>query len=913
MAIKKNEIYTSLYASCDKLRGGMDPSQYKNYILTLLFVKYVSDKFKGVKYAEIEIPEGGSWDDILALRGTKNIGEGIDIVIAKLAEANELQGIIDNAHFNDDTKLGSGQTMVDKLTDLVNIFNRPEFDFRNNKAGGDDILGDAYEYLMRRFAVESGKSKGQFYTPAEVSRILAKVVGIDEIRPRAEGYTVYDPACGSGSLLIRAVNEAPFDIALYGQELDETTAGLAKMNLVLHNRAAGEIKGNKSTFSEPQYFEEGSGDQVLRRFDFVVMNPPFSTKNWTDGYKDFGRCEGFGAMPPEKNGDFAWFLHVIKSLKSTGKAAIIMPHGVLFRGNAEETIRRTIIDRGLIKAIISLPTNMFYGTGIPASVIVIDKEDADERAGSAEAYQGLSEEAIQRVINEEIASGTKGIFMIDASHGFIKDGNKNRLREEDIYRIITTFKRRIVSDPHYARFVPNYEIKVKNGYNLNISRYIESGEREDIQDIDGHLNGGIPVADVESLSKFWTLFPKLKEKLFQPVREGYFGIQVDVDEVRNVVYNDEDFSAYADRIAEAFAFWKAKVDAQLRSISEETDIKVLIAEIAEVLVTEFEPIELISKYDVYEALLSYWNETMADDAFVIKYDGYEAGRETNDIVEVTKGKDGKEKEKVKGWEGKLIPQSLMERVYFSAERDAISALQFEFDDAQASLDEWIEEQSGEDGLLSTDDGDGGEDEDSVKVNAKYLAERIAELQSHTVTDETLALEEFLEAFLAQGMKKKDYLSYISTHLLCAGAINDKGSVSKTTIAKRIKEIRATTPVREEYADDFAELTKAYEWAKRIDTLSKDIKEKSTDLDKAVREKYAALTDEELKDLLINQKWYVCIWEGVNALYKSAAHSLASRVSELGERYEYTLSELETKTDSLEETVKAHLERMGFVW
>lgn len=400
MAIKKNEIYSSLYASCDKLRGGMDPSQYKNYILTLLFVKYVTDKFKGVKYAEIEVPEGGSFDDIIALKGKKNIGEGIDIVIAKLAEANELQHIIDNAHFNDEAKLGSGQTMVDKLTDLVSIFQRPEFDFKNNKAGGDDILGDAYEYLMRRFAVESGKSKGQFYTPAEVSRILAKVVGIDEITERAEDYTVYDPACGSGSLLIRAVNEAPFEISLYGQELDETTAGLAKMNLVLHNKATGEIKGSHSTFSEPQYFEEGSDDQVLRRFDFVVMNPPFSTKNWTDGYKDFGRCEGYGATPPEKNGDFAWFLHVIKSLKRTGKAAIIMPFGVLFRANSEETIRKAIIDKGYIKAIIGLPANLFYGTGIAAAVIVIDKEDADERAG---------------------------IFMIDASRDFIKDGNKKEV------------------------------------------------------------------------------------------------------------------------------------------------------------------------------------------------------------------------------------------------------------------------------------------------------------------------------------------------------------------------------------------------------------------------------------------------------------------------------------------------------
>jgi len=885
MAIKKNEMYSSIYASCDKLRGGMDPSQYKNYILTLLFVKYVSDKFQGVSYADICIPKGGSWDDILALRGDKNIGEGIDKVIAKLAEANDLKHIIDNAHFNDETKLGSGKAMVDKLTDLVNIFNRPEFNFKNNKAGGDDILGDAYEYLMRRFAVDSGKSKGQFYTPAEVSRILAKVVGIDEIKPRSESYTVYDPACGSGSLLIRAVNEAPFEIAPFGQELDETTAGLARMNLVLHNKAAGEIRGNKSTFSEPQFFENGKEKEVLKRFDFVVMNPPFSTKNWTDGYIDYGRTSGY-TMPPEKNGDFAWFLHVIKSLKSTGKAAIILPHGVLFRGNAEETIRKSIIDKGLIKAIISLPTNMFYGTGIPASVIVVDKEDADERTG---------------------------IFMIDASRDFIKDGDKNRLREEDIYKIVTTYKKRVEIN-HYSRFVGNDEIKDKNGYNLNISRYIDSGELEDIQDIDAHLHGGIPMADVDALEKYWTLFPKLKQMLCSVLREGYYKLDTAVDEVRNVIYNDEDFVKYADKIEAAFASWKSKIDGKLRGISAETDIKTLIADIAEILVDEFRDSDLISKYDVYEVLLSYWNKTMADDAFVIKYDGYEAGCETTDIIETSKGKDGTEKEKYKGWEGKIIPKDIVELEFFSDERGEIELLKAEVDEAQSLLDEWVEEQSGEEGLLNSADDDSEDDEEkSIKVTSKLLLTMIYEIQSHTITDETLELEKFLSVFISQGMKKKDAIAYINEHPLCKSAINDKGNINKGSIVGRIKEIRTTSPVKEVYADDYKALISALSWANVIEEKNKEIKDKEKELDKNLREKYAELTVEEIKDLLINKKWYATIEIGIHDLYVSASHILASRITELGERYESTLSELTDDTNEYEAKVKAHLERMGFVW
>lgn len=227
-----------------------------------------------------------------------------------------------------------------------------------------------------------------------------------------------DPACGSGSLLIRALAEAPFEISGYGQEKDGSTAGLAKMNAVLHNKATIKIMAG-NTFSDPQ-FKKADDASELERFDYIVANPPFSLKNWSDGLKEFGRFSGYGDRPPEKNGDYAWLMHILKTLKSTGKAAVILPHGVLFRGNAEATIRQTIVDKGWIKGIISLPPNLFYGTGIPACIIVIDKEGAENRAG---------------------------IFMIDAGKGYVKDGSKNRLREQDIYRIVTTFNEQITTDP----------------------------------------------------------------------------------------------------------------------------------------------------------------------------------------------------------------------------------------------------------------------------------------------------------------------------------------------------------------------------------------------------------------------------------------------------------------------------------
>ena len=661
MAVKKTELYSSLWASCDALRGGMDASQYKDYILTLLFMKYVTDKYKGQKYGDLIVfdkandpnpdPEkrtGCSFDDFIALKNKKNIGEGIDKIIARLAEVNEgLKGVIDIAHFNDETKIGKNKEMVDKLTKLISIFQRPELDFSKNKAEGDDIIGDAYEYLMRNFASESGKSKGQFYTPAEVSRILAKIIGIDKCSDHDA--TVCDPACGSGSLLIRALEEAPFEISGYGQEKDSSTAGLAKMNAVLHNKATIKIMAG-NTFSDPQ-FKKAEDASELERFDYIVANPPFSLKNWADGLKEFGRFSGYGDRPPEKNGDYAWLMHILKTLKSTGKAAVILPHGVLFRGNAEATIRQKIIDKGWIKGIISLPPNLFYGTGIPACIIVIDKEGAKNRSG---------------------------IFMIDASKGYIKEGSKNRLREQDIYRIVTTFNEKITTDPKYARFVLNKEIKGKNEYNLNISRYIDSSDSEDIQDIYAHIHGGIPIADIDALEHFWKVFPSLKDELFDVFSEGYYKLNVEEDVIRQTIYSNEEFIAYGEKIDEAFSNWRNYADAKLKNLRTDISTKDLIVKLAQSILREFEDLSLINKYDVYQILLAYWNEELSDDVSMIISDeaGYGAARKTENIMKETKKTDanGNPKLKVVGWEGKLIPKKLIISALFSEEKRAMDDL-----------------------------------------------------------------------------------------------------------------------------------------------------------------------------------------------------------------------------------------------
>lgn len=888
MAVKKTDLYSSLWASCDKLRGGMDASQYKDYILTLLFMKYVTDKYKGQKYSDFEVfdkandpekdPEkrtGCSFDDFIALKNNANIGEGMDKVIARLAQVNpSLKGVIDNAHFNDEVKIGKGKEMVDKLTGLIAIFQRPELNFKNNKAEGDDIIGDAYEYLMRNFATESGKSKGQFYTPGEVSRILAKVIGIDKCTNK--NAEVCDPACGSGSLLIRALDEAPFDISGYGQEKDGSTAGLAKMNAVLHSKATIVIKA-ANTFSDPQYKKDGD-DTELRRFDYIVANPPFSMKNWMDGLQEYGRFDDYGDRPPETNGDYAWLLHILKTLKNDGKAAVILPHGVLFRGNAEATIRKTIIDKGWIKGIISLPANLFYGTGIPACIIVIDKEDGANR---------------------------EGIFMIDASKNFVKDGNKNRLRERDIYKIVNTFNRQIETDAKYARFVPNLEIKEKNNYNLNISRYIDSSDAEDIQNLQAHIHGGIPAVDIDSLEKFWSVFPSLKATLLSEYSKGYYRLNVEKDKIRQTIYANEAFSHYGDKIDTAFMNWRTYADSKLTVLNRETSVKELILDLAQKILKEYEQLTLIDKYDVYQVLLAYWNETMNDDVFLIVSDdkGFAIARDTENILgEYTSGAK-KGKEKIIGWEGKLIPKSIVIDVLFHEEKVAIENAENVVAETELKLLELFED-TGEDSVLSQISEDG-------KVKAKDIENEIAIIKSNIRTNETDALEKLLE--LLPDMKKKDYVAYIDKHPLCRGAYTEKGTITKSSILNRIAMVRSTMPVPAQYAQDYKELKSALELTHKADMYFKLVKELTAQLDAKCRERYSSLSDEEIKELLLNHKWYYTIGSGIEGLYSAISHQLANRIIELAERYEKTLSELTKHVEDYEAKVKSHLERMGFVW
>lgn len=729
--------------------------------------------------------------------------------------------------------------------------------------------------MMRKFATESGKSKGQFYTPAEVSRILANVVGISRCTDTSA--TVCDPACGSGSLLIRAIDAAPIPIMGYGQEKESTTAGLAKMNAVLHRKAEITIKSG-NTFSNPQYLDK-SDNSILERFDYIVANPPFSMKNWRDGIagKEYGRFEGYGDTPPEKNGDYAWLMHILKALKSNGKAAVILPHGVLFRGNAEATIREAIIKKHWIKGIISLPANLFYGTGIAACVLVIDKEGAANR---------------------------QGIFMIDASRGYVKDGNKNRLRERDIYRIITTFNQQITTDPKYARFIPNDEIEKKNGYNLNITRYIDSTDPEDIQDIYAHIHGGIPAVDIDGLSKYWEVFPSLKAELLTAISEKYYSLNVEHENIRQTIYKNAEFSDYGEKLDEAFAAWKAKEYPALSSLDEDVSARELIISLAEDILAEFEHLTLIDKYDVYQVLLAYWNEVMNDDVSLIisEPDGYANARVTDNIEEeITQGKN-KGEMKVTGWEGRLIPKAIVIDTFLREEKNAIEEAENVVAETESQLSDLIESADEESALADV--------AENGKVKTKDLEAKIEELTQYVETEETIELELLMDQL---PMQKKRLQAYLVGHPRCKSALTDKGTVNKSSIMLRLLVIRTEENIPESLQDDVNQLKAALELCGMISDYNKVVKDLNKALDEKCRARYDSLTHEEILELLVNKKWFDSIFFGIADLYAAISHHLTNRIIELADRYEDTLPELDKVTTEYEAKVKSHLERMGFKW
>ena len=667
MAIKKSQLYSALWEGCNALRGGMDASQYKDYVLTMLFLKYISDKQKADPGSMIyTIPEGCTFDDVIKLKNTSNIGDDLNKILAKIGKEfmNDDQFFRD-ADFNDSQKLGAGKDLVDTVSSLIGEFQRPGLDFGYNRAADDDLIGDAYEFLMRKFAQTSGKSKGQFYTPAEASRLAAELLDIRH--DERKNISIYDMASGSGSLLLRAANESnATTTSLHGQEIDISTLRMSRLNMILHGKAGYDDLRDGDTLNSPKHL---TPDNKLQTFDYCVANPPYSVKNWRKSAKvndEYGRWnEDVIGLPPSSKGDFAFLLHLVKSLKSTGKGACFLPHGVLFRGSIEKgegeaMVRKYLCKQHLISGIIGLPPNIFYGTSIPTCIVVIDKASAHN---------------------------SKGIFMIDAKAGFVKDGDKNRLREQDIRRICDTW---FAHDEiaHYSRLVTWDEIE-SNGYNLNIPRYVLPADTEPIQNLDAHLNGGIPEEDINALQLLWTLCPTLRSDLFEPLREGFMQFTpAAVEDIDATIQANASYQAQQAEYHKVIDQWQDWMRQSLNDVCVGCQPKILIQEWGKHILEQFaECKSLVDKYDIYDELYNYWSETLQDDAYMVSRDGWQVS------IELPKDKKGNVRKSYTYADiaCDLLPSMVLIEACMPEQLYAIQELNAKIEQKQAEMDEQVEQ------------------------------------------------------------------------------------------------------------------------------------------------------------------------------------------------------------------------------
>lgn len=462
--INQDRINRAAWEACDTFRGVVDPAEYKNYILVMLFLKYLSDVRKDtikelsekypndpervqrqLSYEPIQMPETSTFDYLHLNRGADDIGQKINMAFTALEDANrgKLEGVFREIDFNSTRNLGEPKQRNKRLKHLLEDFAKPDLDLRPSRVGNLDIIGNTYEYLISRFASDSGKKGGEFYTPAEVSELMARL-----IQPQT-GDKIYDPTCGSGSLLIKAGKQVgSSDYSLYGQESNGNTYALCKMNMFLHGIHSAFIEWG-DTIRNPRHRE----DDRLKRFDIVVANPPFSLDKWgndeaeNDTFKRFWR-----GTPPKSKGDYAFITHMIESLNEHGRMVVVVPHGVLFRGSSEGKIRKQLIEENLLHAVIGLPSNLFFGTGIPAALLIFRKDRKTDQ-----------------------------VLFIDASSEYEEGKNQNKLREDDLKKITDTYRDFSTLDK-YSYVAKHAEIE-ENDYNLNIPRYVDTFEEEEIIDI----------------------------------------------------------------------------------------------------------------------------------------------------------------------------------------------------------------------------------------------------------------------------------------------------------------------------------------------------------------------------------------------------------------------------------------------
>lgn len=912
--ITSEEIKRKLWDGANDLRGSMDASKYKDYMLGLMFYKFLSDKTLET-FKETSGLGDVSEEELLNsyVEAYEAYGEKLESMIQKVLGYYVLPKHLYQTWLKD---IKDGEFELQKVTDSLNDFERTiavsgdsdDFkglfsssiiDMTNTALGNDlakrsknikdlillfadlnmvelqdgDVLGDAYEYLIGKFASDAGKKAGEFYTPHQVSEVMAQIVA-----KTTDVSSIYDPTVGSGSLLLTVSKhmkkEEKKDLNYYGQEYITETYNLTRMNLLLHGVRPEKMNiknGNTLAYDWP---EDPERPNEGVQFDAVVMNPPYSDKKWNKREEkplkvSDPRFADFGVLPPDNKGDFAYLMHGLYHLDQKGTMAIVLPHGVLFRGGAEGEIRKRILNKNYVDAIIGLPSNLFTNTGIPVCVLILKK-------------------------NRDLAAP---LLIIDASNGFIKVGKQNVLQEKDIAKIVDTYvnKSEIVG---YSHLASREEIQL-NEYNMNIPRYVEAINDVIAQDVDAHLYGGIPSQNISELNVLNHVVPEIMESSFRTVRLGYVEMNKKFSALLKEVLSDDIVVGRMKKLKNQVIDYSNRWYQKLKMIDKFTELRLveeeMLTEIKEMLSTY----PYIDVYDGYQLIAKIWKEALTHDCEYIALNGFYDSARALEKNMVWKGQGEKRRREQDGFKGVIIPFELVQNKMFSKNIEDINLHQQEQDEIDNQLNDILE-------TLSEDDGefDVLDDKNEKFVETKVNGE-LKEALSSVATPEIESLNEYL-LFLGNKPKKQEKIDFMTSHSdINWGAVdkNKDGTVSKGKVSLRIAELRNEFRFEEDSFE--SKLAKVQDLLQRGKELKTDVKEQLEVVKKMTEGAYATLS-EEIIDELVYKKWFSSLSDVMSELVKKPLQRELSVIETLNTRYNETLFRIDDEIQILNKRLSALL-------